>query len=118
MRAARTANIFSLNKGAHGYPAIVQFGAESHVHGPNCNHDHEVKDSFEAKETHEHHDHDHHDHDAVKEKPGAKFKNPIVRAVVNFFGWFYEFFASFFKDILGKKPDKEHVHTHGDGHAH
>lgn len=105
-------------------PFMPQFqGEKEHVHGPNCNHDHshdhvEIKQK-EEKEPHVHgpncnhdHDHDHHDHSHEPlPKLGDKYKNPIVRGIVNFFGWFYELGLSFFKDITGAKADK-HSHDH------
>ena len=84
----------------HIHASTVQ---SEHVHGPECHHNHDEED--------------HHDH-SVKTKLGDRFKNPIIRAVVNFVGWFYELFSSFFKDALGVKSDETHDHHDHDHHQH
>jgi hypothetical protein len=80
----------------------VNFKGGEHVHGPDCKHDHaHPHDHFENSHAHTH----------PKTKPGDRYKNPVMRAIVNFFGWFYELGASFIRDIRGVKADEAPPHT-------
>ncbi|HEY9745042.1 MAG TPA: hypothetical protein V6C99_02365 [Oculatellaceae cyanobacterium] len=94
----------------HSTAPIVRFQGK-HVHGPDCNHDHA---SEEVSHVHEHHNHDHHEHshEPVQPKLGDAYKNPIIRGVMNFLGWFYELFRSFVQDLRGTQPHKEDAHHH------
>lgn len=94
---------------------VAQFRGEGHVHGPDCKHDHhdhvDIKKSAAAHVHGPDCKHDDPHHEPVTGKPGDRYKNPVMRAIVHFFGWFYELGLSFIRDLTGK-PQAHSSHPH------